>query len=122
MPFDILRTASFETNMASCLEAYSRSIPSVEAVIAGLLREPNQGNVYPGFGQVQVRKLRVALKEYRLSKRDGLRLIFMVVPKRAMLVPLMVYRKGQFKSEGDVNSAIKEQLRRVARELGPDPC
>lgn len=56
--------------------------------------------------------MRVALKEYRISERRGLRLIYLVFPEQEIIVPLVFYKKGKVGSEKDVIAKIKEQLRK----------
>jgi hypothetical protein len=117
MPYKIFKTRSFENGMATCLKNYPRSVASVASTIDGLSKDPLQGDVYPGFGQVQVRKVRLALNEYGISKRDGLRLICLVDSRKELVVPLVIYRKGSTKSERDVIAAVRRQLKAVAEEI-----
>lgn len=58
---------------------FSKSKEETDKIIASIIKNPLQGDRFPGFGQnTHIRKLRLGLKEYRLSKRDGLRIIWLL--------------------------------------------
>jgi hypothetical protein len=121
MAFNLYRTEAFEAQLRECLKRYSQSLASVNEEIDKLPGNPDQGNAYPGFGTVTVRKVRLPLKEYRLSKRDGLRLIYLVLPAKSLLAPIAIYRKGTFKKEELVIALVREQLRAILTEVSNNP-
>ena len=117
MPFTVKRLACFERQVKRVLKKHSNSTKHVNDVITGLADKPNQGDVYPGFNPVSVRKMRIGLPEYRIGKRGGLRLVFLTVPIKKKIIPLAIYRKKLFSSEQDVRMRIQESLKAITDEL-----
>ena len=117
MPFVVLRLLCFEKQVKRALKKHQKSFNHVNAVINGLAADWQQGDVYPGFNPVSVRKLRIGLPEYKIGKRGGVRLIFLAVPNKGKIVPLVIYRKKIFSNERDVKKRIQEALRSAEGEL-----
>jgi hypothetical protein len=77
--------------------------------------------VLSGF-EFHRRKLRIGLKAYRLSKRSGLRFIYLVVAKTSMIIPLHIYKKGEYKKEQEVLRRIKRNIKSIIQEREADLC
>jgi len=118
MPCAIRRFASFERHLKNTLKKYPNSADAVEKEIASLAGAPERGFVYPGFGNLQVRKFRIALRAYRLSASTGLRLIFLYLPDKALVAPLIIYKKGTIAAEHQVKAMLLNALREILEELG----
>ncbi|WP_291323774.1 hypothetical protein [Desulfonatronospira sp.] len=106
----------FESNKKSVLKKYPHSSATIENAIQGLVSRPEQGDLYPGFEGFQVRKIRIALPEYKLSSRKGLRLLFLYYEARKIVVPLYIYKKGDYK-ESQVKKATIEALKQVLEAM-----
>ena len=112
MPFKVCRFPQFDTKLKEFSKKYPLSSIHINTFINSLDNYYLKGVVYPGFANFQVRKIRLALKEYRISERKGLRLIYLVYPEKEMIVPLVIYKKGEVGSEKEVIAQIKHQLKK----------
>jgi hypothetical protein len=117
MPFEIRRFPAFDNLLQEILKTYPLAGPEVNRCLDGLAVYHLQGDVYPGFGGLQVRKLRLPLKAYGIGKSKGLRLLYLVAPEKRQIVPLMVYKKGEFASEGKVVKAAGKLLSVLLSEI-----
>lgn len=117
MPYQIRLTSSFEAELDKISANYPKSKTDIENFINDLSGGPLQGRAYPGFGSNQVFKTRVPLKSYRLGKSQGLRLIYLVIHDREMIIPLTIYPKKGFGKEQKVIQKIKESLKAVYKEI-----
>lgn len=81
MTLKLKRTSAFNKALNKALKNYPKSRPGVDKFIEeDLLKNPTQGDQYPGFGaDLNVRKIRLAIREYKIGKRGGLRIIFLHV-------------------------------------------
>jgi len=104
------------------LESYLRSEKGIQELIFSLQTNPNRGNIYPGFGELTIRKLRIPLPEYRLSSSKGLRFIFLVSKDKNCIVPISIYKKGAFKREYQVKERIKDNLNKILKEIDSSQC
>jgi len=115
MACTIERSSAYEIHLRDLLKTYPRSRSTIESLISGLADQPEQGDVYPGFGPAQVRKVRIALPEYRLGQSSGVRLLYLFKPQSGKILLLAIYRKGAIKAEHEVIRLIKKALK---EELG----
>lgn len=106
----------FTSREKTVLKKYPDSSSIISATIESLLENPMQGNPYPGFGDINVRKTRIALSEYKLGTSKGLRLVFLYIQEKSVIVPLHIYKKGTLK-EQQVKEEIKTALREVIKEI-----
>jgi len=113
MTISVNRPPSFARQVKQILKQFPRSAAHLDAVISGLAADPGQGDRYPGFGAFEVRKVRVGLPEYRLGQGKGLRLIFLYLPAKERIVPLVCYLKRDFGSEQAVRNLIYAALRQI---------
>jgi hypothetical protein len=81
-----------------------------------LQQNPFAGDAYPGFLPFHIRKLWIALKAYRLSKRNGLRFIYLVIAEISTIIPLHIYKKGEYKQEQEVLHRIKRNVKSIIQE------
>jgi len=98
------------------LKRYPKSEEEVDAAIASLASNPMQGDAYPGF-PLPVRKVRIKLDQYGIGASKGLRLNFLFLEIENIVAPLVIYRKGDFKSESAVKKLIREKLKEIASEI-----
>ena len=122
MQYSIFCCPSFKSELVRLLESYPLSEKSIRATIIALQTNPNCGNIYPGFGPLTVRKLRIPLPEYRLSSSKGLRFVFLVSQEKVCLVLISIYKKGRFKKEHQVQKHIKNNLVRILNEIESNQC
>ncbi|MFI3272056.1 MAG: hypothetical protein R3Y11_08165 [Pseudomonadota bacterium] len=108
------RTDAFEHSAKKTLKPYPLSRKAIDVAIEDICKNPNVGDVYPGFSPA-MRKIRFPLKEYKIGKSGGMRLIFTVTPK--FLVPILLYFKGQFSHEHDVQETLKVQMKTIIHEI-----
>lgn len=108
---------AFEATLDAALAKHERCRPSVDNAIADLAENPKQGDAYPGFGSLSVRKTRLPMKEYNIGKSKGLRLIFLVHEEKSAVLPIIIYRKNQFPNEKEVLKAIKRALTAILQEI-----
>lgn len=117
MSFVVLRLPCFEKQLQKSIKKHQNSLSHVNKVITGLSTNQQQGDVYPGFSPLSVRKLRIGLPEYKIGKRGGLRLLYLSIPAKEKIVPLAIYRKKLFNNEQNVKKRIKEALKYLEKEL-----
>lgn len=116
MPFSVRRTRTFNAAFDRALKSYPLSVTATQSAIDSLPNDSDRGDPYPGL-KVQVRKLRLPLKAYRIGKSKGLRLIYMVLPDKQCLLPVYIYKKGHLQQESDVRDNIRVALRAILTEL-----
>ena len=107
----------FERQLKDIKKHFPLAADSIDNSIASLKENPLVGNAFPGFGDIHVRKKRLALKEYKLSESGGLRLIFMVSAEKSLVVPLHMYKKGRAGGENEVICQTKKQLKAIIADL-----
>lgn len=117
MPVSVYWSAYFSKLFDKVLSAYPHSKESVRTTINALPEAPEQGDIYPGINP-HVRKTRIALKEYKIGKSGGLRLIFMAL--QALIVPVLIYAKRQEYKEGEIKNMVKTAQREILLEVRGD--
>ena len=115
MAYEIVETSSFSKELKQILKKFPRSKDGIQKHIRNLASNPHQGSVVPGFPDLEVRKIRIGLKEYRISPRNGLRLLFIV--KANKVIPCHIYHKADYKSEHKELNKLKKILKDILREL-----
>jgi len=65
-------------------------------VFDSLEQNPMQGDRFPGFGDIHVRKLRIALKAQNIGKSGGPRLIFMVLEDKEKIIRIALYLESPY--------------------------
>ncbi|MDR3176765.1 MAG: hypothetical protein LBU06_09585 [Desulfovibrio sp.] len=111
-------TAAFNRTLAELLDAYPLAEKCVSDHLDNLPAIYGRGDRCPGYGaDLEVRKMRIPVAPYRFSSRSGLRLLVLVLREQEILVPLAIYKKGQFKKETDAVAWIKGKLRELLQEL-----
>jgi plasmid stabilization system protein ParE len=108
---------AFERLLKIPCNHYPLAEKAIRQEIAALGKNPESGVVYPGFHPFQVRKHRIGLRAYRLSASRGLRLIFLHMPEKGLVVPLVIYKKGEPGREHEVKKLVVTQLQTVLAEL-----
>ena len=117
MPCTLRLLPPFERRLKKLLKKYPNSATAISKEIKALAQKPESGVVYPGFNPFQVRKLRIGLRAYRLSSARGLRLIFLYLPEKQLVAPLVIYKKGGVASEQQVQKLILTSLVELQAEL-----
>ncbi|MBA2881824.1 mRNA-degrading endonuclease RelE of RelBE toxin-antitoxin system [Desulfosalsimonas propionicica] len=97
-------------------KTYPKSKKRIKDTIKTLKKNPRQGDRYPGFEGLEVRKLRIGLKEYKISKRNGLRLMFLYLPEKSKILLLTVYTKKHYGKESEIKTIALERLREFGSE------
>jgi hypothetical protein len=113
---------AFKRSLKDVLDKFPKSKKAIEKHITDLTINPEQGDIYPGFNQQIVRKTRVNLKEYNLSSKKGLRFIFLSLPDKGILLPLHIFKKGEYKQEQQVKKDIITKLRSILSEQQEAKC
>lgn len=111
------RPPFFERQARLALKPFPNSAKHFDDAIAALSFTPRSGDRYPGFGLLEVRKVRIDLPEYRISQRKGLRVIFLYIPEKNKIIALVCYLKKDIGSEREVLKLVKESLKQMAEEL-----
>jgi len=116
MPFQLKLTKSFKLFLGRVIKKYPNSQNSINSFLSNLCKSPHQGDIYPGFSSpFTIRKVRIALKEYKISQRRGLRLIYGV--KGNKIIPIFIYKKGHPPRENQVKKQIINALKDIVKEL-----
>lgn len=120
MPYtEPFRAACFEKQYNYLLtDKFPKSKNSVDDLIKKIISSPIQGDRFPGFGQdIHIRKLRVGLKEYCLSKRDGLRLIWQLNEKNKWVLFVAIYYESEYSREQKIQAMIRENLKSIISHI-----
>ena len=117
MPFETILTRAFEKQLTEIIAKYPRSEDHVRRTISVIAGNPTKGDLYPGFGGMVVRKVRIGLPEYGMSQSRGLRLIALWLVEESKFMPLVVYRKGDYAAEHVVQKNIKRALNEILTNL-----
>ncbi len=115
MVLEILELPQFLSDKKKILKKFPNIADEIEEALNELKEEPDRGERYPGFGDIDIRKIRVGLKKYNVGKRGGLRLIYLTKDER--LIPLILYHKGGWRSEKETKKRILARLRDIAKSL-----
>lgn len=109
---------AFEKHLSDVLKKFPKAEKQICDDIRSLTRSL-KGFLFPGFGDHQVRKLRIPVKAYNISKQKGLRLIYAVKGNR--VIPLYIYHKANYKREDKVIAEIKAALKElINKKSSPD--
>lgn len=121
MPLNFSFCPTFKSTLATILKSYPKSEKEVIESILSLKDKP-LGDRYPGFKDFTIKKIRIALKAYKIGKRGGLRFIYLLLIDKNKVIPLYIYKKGIFKRESYVKEQIKEKLENILKELESGKC
>lgn len=113
MPYSVELSKSFISFLKEVLKKFPKSRKRIGKQISALAENPVQGNAYPGFGEISVRKMRISLQEYRISKSKGLRLIYVVLPSKEKIVPLVIYKKGKYAGEHEIKNLVIAKVKEI---------
>lgn len=104
-------TASFEAGRKKLLKRYPLAESAIQKALGILAACPETGDAYPGFAPAVVRKTRLGLARYGIGARRGLRLLHLARPDKGKIAFLLIYKKGDFKTEAAVKASLVQALR-----------
>lgn len=114
MPFaEIPPPPSFGNQLKDIIKKYSNSEQDIKNELDDILNNPKKGDPIPAFGQMELHKLRIALKKYGIGKSKGLRLIFLVNKELKTVTKLVIYSKSDYKGEKWVTAAVIDALKEI---------
>jgi hypothetical protein len=99
----------FNRQLKEIVKKFSKSEKYINKAIDGLVDSIYSSDVIPKLNGT--RKLRLPLPEYKISKRKGLRIIFIV--SGGKLLPVAIYYKGHMNDESDIIEMIKSNLKEI---------
>lgn len=108
-------TAAFERVRNKVIKSYPFAAKDVSSSLTAIAERPEMAPVCPGFSPLTIRKQRIAMREYKIPERKGLRLVYMV--SENAVVPVHLYKKGHPPQEHQVVAEVKAQLRAIIEEL-----
>lgn len=107
---------SFQKDFKAIVKNFPKAQKRIEQEINSL--SENTGDRYPGFGEdIHVRKIRLGLPEYKLSKSDGLRIICLFLITKDKKIPLVIYHKKKAGREQDIKKDIIYRLKQIVSSL-----
>lgn len=92
-------------------QKYKGAEKDIEKAIKEFCENPTSAHEIPGYGG-QLAKVRAPIRKQNISKRQGLRLIFLKKGKK--ITPLFIYSKADYPGESQVLESIKIALRSVS--------
>ena len=117
-PFELCSLAFFTRELEEVCGRFPLSARDIRAVIDTLPSHPDAGDVYPGLKTlIPARKLRIALKAYKIGRSGGLRLIYATHEEKRRVLPLHLYKKGGHGGEKEVRAQIQKRLKLALAEL-----
>lgn len=114
---EIKRTKPFEHCLNKILKKFPKSQASIDKQIGSLTISQSQGDKVPGFGCLEVRKLRIHLKEYKLGKSNGARLLYLYIPDKDVVLPIDIYPKKPSRPEREILNTTKKTIAEILQEL-----
>lgn len=121
MPLEFRFCPVFRSRFEDVIASYPKSQEDITSSIL-TLQNHISGDTYPGFSDYTVKKIRIGLKKYRISKRDGLRFIYLCLKEKELIIPLHIYKKNQYKREQHVKNTLLEILPQILDELELNIC
>ncbi len=121
MPLKFRFCPTFKNVLNNLLESYSKSKEDIVNLILALA-DNLLGDRYPRFNEFIVKKYRIGLKKYSIGKRYGLRFIYLILKEKDKIIPLYIYKKGDFKKENDIKEVVKTTLASILEELDTSQC
>ncbi len=115
--YELREPNSFTKNLKKLAKKYPKSKNHIRKTINSLKDNPAQGDRYPGFGALFVRKMRIDLPEHKIGKSNGLRLFHLFIEDKGKVVPLAIYAKKSFGNEKAVKDMIVSALKEIAHEF-----
>lgn len=118
MPFSELpRHACFQNQLDTLTERFKNSKTTIVKHLDILKTDPFKGDRIPGHGNMHMRKLRVPLKEYKIGKRGGLRLVYMIFESNKQLLMVAIYSKRDYKTESSIQNMLRDNLKSILASL-----
>ena len=111
----LILLGAFDRVRRKVAKAYPFAANDISAALDAISARPEAAPVYPGFAPFTVRKQRIAMREYKIPERKGLRLVYLVA--HDAVVPVHLYKKGHPPQEHQVLSEVKMQMREIVKEL-----
>ena len=121
MPLNLRFCPTFITSLKQLFRKYPKCQGEVLDVILQQKVAPG-GDFYPGFNRHIIRKLRIGLPSYRLGKRSGARFVYLLLKEKALIIPIIIYKKGRLGKEKKVIKKIKATLPALLTELQERSC
>ena len=115
--FNINYPKSFQKHLKTIFKKFPRSKKRITRLIENLAQNPVQGDMYPGFGDLEVRKIRLSLSEYNIGKSKGLRLIYLFLVLGNKIIPLAIYQKNKFAAEDEIKRMLIDRIKEIAHEI-----
>lgn len=117
MPFsEISRPDCFTCQLDKLIKKYKNSKEELEKHIKSIVTNPIQGDRILRFQGLHIRKLRMPLKEYKLGKSGGVRVIYMVDTTHKWVLMIAIYSKKSNNSEKAIQTMIKDNLKSIDTE------
>lgn len=109
---------SIKKDQKRIFKKFPKAQKRINGIIKSLTDNPRQGELYPGFNseKLEVRKLRINLKEYKIGESKGLRLIYIFLVIKDKVIPLLMYQKKEFSAEHKVITMIQTRLKKIYKE------
>jgi len=108
---------SFQKHLKEIFKKFPRSKKRITNEIENLAQNPLQGDSYPGFGELEVRKIRMSLSEYNIGKSKGLRFIYLYLILKNKIIPLAIYQKNKFAAEDEIKRMLIDRIKEIAQEI-----
>jgi hypothetical protein len=113
---ELILTRSFEKELKGILKKFPKSQKRIQSAVNSL--DEKTGDRYPGFGDdLIVRKQRIGLPEYKLSKSRGLRVICLFLVQKEKKVPLVIYQKSKAGQEKKVKQLVITRLKEMVATM-----
>ena len=77
---EVIKARKFCNDKKEILKKYPKSQDEIDDYLKEVIKEPNSGKIYPGLENA--RKKRFSITTYKISKKNGLRLIYIYKPER----------------------------------------
>jgi hypothetical protein len=116
MQYEIVETEVFKKSLKKTLKKYPKSLSDIESKVKEIIKTL-PGDKCTLYSPHEVKKVRFELRAYRIGKRRGLRLLYLVLTGKKKLVPVYIYKKGKPKTEKEVEKEATKNILAIFKEI-----
>ena len=114
---ELERPSCFLAQISDINKAYPKSAATLESQLASILSNPESGARIPNFGEYHLRKARINLPEYNISKARGGRVIYIRLDESKQLFMISVYLKKHYIVEDRAMKMVAKNFKSALLEL-----
>lgn len=116
MAFKFCYTAAYNRTKNKFIKENPLAKRDVENCETAVLKDPKKGDSCTYYSNFEIRKFKHKMKSYGLGKQSGIRFIYLNI--ESQIIPILIFKKGNFKQEKNVIDKVRTILNEIIKELG----